>query len=613
MIVRYKLHNIILLVFGLLLSRCANPVMPLGGEKDITPPRVVNSMPENYAVNFNEKSITITFDEYIKLDKISQQALISPPLSENPEYRIKGRNLQIIFPEKLRENTTYSLFFGNAIVDMNENNPLESYRFIFSTGPVLDSMSLAGKLNYAFDDKAAADAFVMLYRTELDSIPRDSLPHLSKPYYLARADKNGEFLFRNLRHEPYWMYALEDKNSNFLYDKGGEAIAFADTLVFPQYIEKPKPLKVHQDTIMPIDTLMLADSIDLTVADSLQRMQQLADSLLAEGGKLADSVFSTMLDKHYLRLFYEIDSTQRLLRSELLADGLLRFAFRFDARQIHIKSLTALPDSFQYVQAYSHKADTLFWYFRSGIIDSIQLHITYDTLINDTLQLSLIPKQTAAQQRASKKDDQPAKIAFTTNLQNKRLDIGKPLIFNFSEPITHYQMRDSSRFIAGTDTLYNQLRFIPYDSLGLQYTLDWEPFKPETTYNLLAPDSIFFSLNEKSNDTIALSFTIPSTGDYGNLYLNMIMEKEAHMIVQLLSSKDEVMREEFIEKSDKISWELLPPGKYRVKAIHDKNANKVWDTGNLIQRLQPEKIGYFEKEIEIRANWDLEESWELNP
>jgi len=200
----------IALIAGLFMVafRCANPVMPLGGEKDFTPPKVVHSTPERNATNFKGRTVSITFDEFVKFEKINQQSLISPSPPTKPEYRIKGKSVLVKFNEALFDETTYTLFFGNAIVDLSENNALEGFNFVFSTGPVLDSMSLAGTVVQAFNRKPAEGSFVMLYRMQHDTIPLDSLPFKIKPYYVARTDKQGRFRFSNLRNDPYYLFAI---------------------------------------------------------------------------------------------------------------------------------------------------------------------------------------------------------------------------------------------------------------------------------------------------------------------------------------------------------------------------------------------------------------------
>ncbi len=207
---------------SLILQQCANPVMPRGGPKDEQPPGVVQSNPANRSVNFIENTIEITFDEFVKLSNTQSEVLISPPLNKNPEYRLRGKTLQIKFEEELVPNTTYTIFFGDAIGDLTENNPVSGYSFVFSTGPVLDSMSIEGLVNNAFDLMAPEDAVVMLYDRAPDTIPVDSLPYLLRPLYVARTDETGHFRLANLKDTRYKIFALSDMNSNFLYDMPGE-------------------------------------------------------------------------------------------------------------------------------------------------------------------------------------------------------------------------------------------------------------------------------------------------------------------------------------------------------------------------------------------------------
>ncbi|HHN48750.1 MAG TPA: hypothetical protein ENN08_07490, partial [Bacteroidales bacterium] len=144
---RKKMVNWIQLSFVcLMLAACANPVAPTGGPRDTDPPVILRSEPENGSVNFDAREIRIWFDEFIQLRGLSQKFLSSPPFIKVPETRIRGKSLVIRFDEELRPNTTYTLFFGDAIADFTEGNAIPNFRYIFSTGPVLDSMELSGKL-----------------------------------------------------------------------------------------------------------------------------------------------------------------------------------------------------------------------------------------------------------------------------------------------------------------------------------------------------------------------------------------------------------------------------------------------------------------------------------
>lgn len=590
----------------LLCSRCANPVMPTGGIKDTMPPQITVSHPANYSVNFKGKIIEITFNEYIKLDKISQQALISPPPEVNPEYRIKGKSLQVRFDEELKPETTYTIFFGNAIVDLTESNPLSAFTFVFSTGPVLDSMALSGNVVHAFDELPAEEAFVLLYRMVEDTIPADSLPFLKKPYYVARTDKNGQFRFSNLRNEPYMMYALEDKNTNFLYNKGGEAIAFLPSAVRPEYLKIEK----RQEQLTASDSLAVLAGAK---AMSEQVFQRRSDSLLYVNQKRTDSITFAQLKGHELRLFYEVDSTQKLMRAEVIKKGLMRFAFRYPAAEVRVEPMDSLPENLGLMRHYSLKKDTLFWFYRDSVLDSIRIAVQYDTLFNDTLQLAMSPKLSLAEKRNLRKGAENKGLAVSSNILGRRIDIGQELVFSFPEPVVFYQMRDTNRFISNGDTVFNSLVFVKADSLGLKYKLAAPPFEPEGDYHVRLPDSVFFGLSGLSNDTIDLNFKIPALSDYGSLVVNIQTEIESPILIQLLTPKGDLVEQRSINGNQKLVFEKVKPAKFLLKAVVDVNKNGRWDTGELLKKREAERVYFFDKELEVRANWDLEEEWMIPP
>lgn len=565
--------------------------MPLGGERDIIPPQVVKSTPQNFSTQFKGRTISIEFDEFVKLDKISQQALISPAPPSNPEYRIRGKSVQVRFQEDLFENTTYTIFFGNAIVDLTENNPIEGYTFVFSTGSVLDSMSVAGQLHDAFSGKPAEGAYAFLYLTDNDTISQDSLIFKKKPYYVARADKQGNYRFRNLRNEAYYLFGLNDKNSNLLYDKGGEEVAFFEDLVIPEYRE---PMKA--DTSMPVETNEKTDRAAVFLAK-----------------KRADSVYHTGFKQHKLRLFTEVDSTQRLLRAEAVSKSQLRFAFRYPAKNVKVEPMDSLPSDFTLIRHYSPKTDTLYWYFRENVLDSLRIHVSLDTLINDTLHLALSPRQSAVpQRRPSRTTAKEGVLGYQTNVAGRRVEIGEPLRFVFAEPVIETLWRDSTLFVAGADSTYNAVRFIQTDSAGISFQFDNQPFTPDVNYSLFIPDSVFISLNNRVNDSIELAWKVPGPAEYGNLLIDMSLpDNYPQLVIQLMNQREDVLQQLLISKSGRIAFNNLRPAKYKLRAIVDNNGNGRWDTGNLTQCLQPEQMLLLNKELEIRSNWDIEETWEV--
>ncbi|MDY0078676.1 MAG: Ig-like domain-containing protein [Bacteroidales bacterium] len=612
---RLFLAIILVLLLSFILQQCANPVMPRGGPKDEDPPRVVSSKPANRSVNFKGNLIEVTFDEFVKLSNTQKEVLISPPLNKNPAYRLRGKTLQIKFEEALVSNTTYTLFFGDAIGDLTENNPISGYSFVFSTGPVLDSMSIEGIVNNAFDLVPPEATFAMLYDRAPDTIPVDSLPYLLRPLYVARTDKEGHFRLANLKDVAYKIFVLSDMNSNFLYDMPGEKIAFLDTLIVPIYQKPPV-----QDSIKALSDglLFLSDSLNPEKRDSLEkvfRLDVISDSVLAAVGDslVADSVILSPLESALdLRLFMfeEQDSVQRLLRAELIRKGLLRFAFRYPVTKIEIEPLHALPDSFNLIDYYTKSGDTLFWYFNPAISDSLFLSLKQDTLVLDTLKLSLAEKKTQGNKR--KKDDNAVKadrLSITNNAGGRRINLPAKLFLSFDEPITKINMRDTTWLIIDKDTIFNRLRFVKIDSVGMKFVLD-TLLNAESSYSIRFPDSVFFGYSGKTNDTTQINFSVPAEDQYGHLYIDFVIpDSTQQYLIQLMNDKEVVLKQLKVRASQRLHFPYLLPVKYLVKIIEDRNFNGRWDTGDYLKKQQPERVNYFPKEIEIRANWDVEESW----
>lgn len=211
--------------FLVLLCSCARVGAPVGGTKDITPPALVSASPPSGSVNFAAERIVLTFDEYVKLNNVQQHLLISPALDKMPEFRLKNRSLIIEFKSPLQANTTYNLNFGDAIADVNEGNILKNFRYVFSTGPVLDTLEINGTTTDAYTGAIRAEISVLLYAADDDSIL-----HRKRPLFLSRSDEAGNFRLSNLPEGVYRVLAINDKNRNFAYDPG-EELAFADTLV----------------------------------------------------------------------------------------------------------------------------------------------------------------------------------------------------------------------------------------------------------------------------------------------------------------------------------------------------------------------------------------------
>ena len=222
------------LIFLLILTECAQQVPPTGGPKDITPPKLTLTQPNNKALNFKGKSMELFFDEYVIVDNIQQKLIITPEIENPYTYKLKGESVVLNFKKPFPDSTTFTLNFGDAIKDFSEKLPVKNLKLVFSTGPVIDSAQLQGKVINLLTNKPVFDALVGLYKLN------DTLnPEKQKPYYFSRTDSSGHFSIENVQLQPYKLIAIDDKNRNLLYNAKDERIA---------YVEQPVTPTVHDTT-----------------------------------------------------------------------------------------------------------------------------------------------------------------------------------------------------------------------------------------------------------------------------------------------------------------------------------------------------------------------------
>ena len=212
----------------LLVNACANMSQgPTGGPEDITPPKVVKSFPANGSLYFKKKQIQIDFDEIVNIEKASDNVIISPPQQNPPDVKSYGKQVTVSFNQDLADSTTYSIDFGNAIVDNNEKNPLKNYVFAFSTGGQIDTMRVSGTVVNAQDLNPMPGIYVGIYATDNDS------SFFKKPFIrIGKTDEYGRFSISNMKKGKFKVYALDDVNHDFFYQPG-EGLAMYDSLVVP--------------------------------------------------------------------------------------------------------------------------------------------------------------------------------------------------------------------------------------------------------------------------------------------------------------------------------------------------------------------------------------------
>lgn len=386
---------------------CAVQKEPLGGPKDEDPP-VFDTLrsTENYQTFFEEKEIVLRFDEYIQLKNAFQQIVYSPPLTTKPEIVQRAKKITLKFPktDTLRSNTTYTINFGDAIQDLNESNPISNFRFVFSTGAVIDSLEISGVVSDDITKKPAEEVLVMLY-----DILEDSIVYKEQPYYFAKTNKEGRFNIQNLRSDSFKLIILKDGNLNLKYDEG-ESIGFLDTFI---YLTDSQTVDLELSIFKPVPALKLISTFnnpfklkfefnrspyDLVLKNQLDSVwwveEMNKDSLILwHSNDILQDTFYLFVDSIPLdtvpftvKSFESTQSSVSPVRNNLkgrniLPSGqILAYEFNQPVRSFDT-SFFSLKDSVD-ISDYTVQIDS---------IDRKKINFNYDYKYGDTLQLLILP------------------------------------------------------------------------------------------------------------------------------------------------------------------------------------------------------------------------------
>lgn len=328
-------QKLVLLSFLILISftffHCANMQRPTGGPKDSIPPVLLGEVPENLTRNFTAKEIVLSFDEFIKLNNQFKEFSISPDVEKQPEYKVRKKNLHIILPDSLEENTTYTINFGKGLVDYNEGNPIENYTYVFATGPELDSLTISGSVKNAytkvFDEKEDKDVRVLLIPTRQDTIFGKR-----KANIFTSVDTSGNFQFRNLREDTYHIYALKEQNNDRIYNNPDELLGFlSDSIVLDKDISdihieyskgKPEQHRTIEKKIEKDGTILLTynqqlDNPELRVIDPVN----LDNNKIVRFTRNNDSTYVFLENLEFDSIKFELKNDLSILDTILIRRG----------------------------------------------------------------------------------------------------------------------------------------------------------------------------------------------------------------------------------------------------------------------------------------------------
>lgn len=218
-------------IFELSLNSCASQSSPNGGPRDTVPPSLDTSFPANFTTNFQSKTIELIFDEYINLKNANQQIFISPLLENKPEIKLKGKTIFIEFKDSLQPNSTYTISFGSSIADFREGNANKNFKYIFSTGSYIDSLSFSGHIRKTLTGEAEKDLFVALYAITDSTENLDSLPYKNIPTYYSFADEQGYFNMDYLKNGKFMFLGFDDPEGDFKLNGNEKIIAFSNKII----------------------------------------------------------------------------------------------------------------------------------------------------------------------------------------------------------------------------------------------------------------------------------------------------------------------------------------------------------------------------------------------
>lgn len=562
-----------------ILPRCAKIVTPTGGPKDTLAPVLVRSNPAMNALNFKGNKITLTFNEIVQLKDIQKKLAVSPPMIKKPELLQRGKNVEIRFKDTLKDNTTYTIYFADAIVDNNENNPLNNFEFAFATGSSIDSLTLSGEIKNAFTLLPEENVFIMLYKNQNDSTPIKQLPQ-----YLTRSNKHGLFFFKNLQSCDYKIFALKDNNSNYKFDQVNEDIAFQNENIKKEMLKSPSLIDTSRHAVRDVNLLMFKESnrIQARLGFSRSKRRKLA---LTFTKKTEGQVLLTPLN-------FKVDNKWYLTETNRSKDSLIYWI-----TNDKVNALDTLAFQISYLKT-----------------DSLQrLKPKLDTL-------KFIYTEREVTKKRKRDKDKPEKKVYlkvTSNIKNSQIaKPNKPFEFTFPIPLKNIDeslisvtnLKDSSKI--GNIKLEK-------DSINprlLRFKHVWEP---DILYKLEAFPGAFISLDSIANDTVKIQFKGANPDNFGVLNFNLLNFKNAAIIELLNENKSQVIERLMVKPDEKVTLSFIDPGKYTLRFIEDANLNGEWDTGWYLKKIQPERIYYYNEGktkgiLTVRANWENEITFDFN-
>lgn len=517
---------------------CAKRGSITGGLKDTLAPVLSSSSPKNFNTDFKGDQIVLNFDEYVKLKNLNKQLVISPPMKHEPLITPTNvsKVLTIKIKDTLQPNTTYSFNFGQSITDNNEGNAMNQFKYIFSTGPYIDSLSIGGIVKDAYEKNVDNFVSVMLY--EVNDKYKDSVVYKDLPRYITNTlDSLRTFKLENLKAGKYLLVAMKDKGSNNKFNPKDDKIGFIKHFI-----------TVPNDTLFELE--LFKETLPLKTLKPIQ----------ASGN----------------RLFLPYEGKQN---------------FKLSQPKIVLKNNDEILET---IVTQFPKKDSLQVWYKPLKADSLQLEVT---------------KENYNKKFTFKIKDQKKDTLNITAVQNGVINFRDRFTLETATPLVKF---DKSK-----------IKLINKDSLTVDFTTEYNELEqklyvdfkkePLEKYKFTFLPGALTDFYDNVNDTLSYKLTTKEYADYGNLVLNLKNVKRFPIIVEITNKKgDVVLASDYSEGNTKIQFDLLQPESFTLRITYDDNKNKIYDSGNLLSKTYAEEVFYYQKEIDVRTNWDVDETIDLS-
>lgn len=587
-----SLYYIFIIIAAAVMYSCANIGNPSGGPIDKTPPIFMRSNPTPNAVNVKDRKIEIFFDEIVTLKDPSTKIIVSPAQTEMPRMSALGRKVTVELVDSLLPNTTYTIDFSNSIQDNNEGNAIDNFAFAFSTGSVIDSMRVSG---YVLDSRTLEPMQSVV--VGLQSNLADSAFHKEKLQRVALTNDRGQFTIRNVSPGSYHIFALKDLDRDYKFGNPTEDIAFLDSIIVPSIGSREAADTVYND-LNEIDTIMRAT-----------RPAYFPNDILL-------SMFNEDRKSQYLANNLRVDSTRISLTFAAASDTL---------PSLSIVGRNDVPDQW-YTLERSQTNDTLTYWIRPPHLvsaDTLMVATTYlrtDTASNlswgtDTLKFTF-QRQKAKKKKKNEETDSLEQIRFMElhPLANGTQEVYAPLLLQTGTPIERYSREafHLQRKLQNDTTFYPAeiksiaLRDSTLSRRDLMLKVDW---KPGAAYTLAVDSLAMTDIYGLQTKPLKVDFNVRKMEEYGNIVFNIPAVRDS-AIVELLDGTDKVVLHTPV-KNHRAELLNLQPGKYYARLFIDRNGNGKYDTGNYDMHLQPEETVYYPGAINLKKNWDVEQTWDI--